>query len=251
MALLLFTDFGASDLYLGQVELVLDRYAPGVRVVHLCNEAPAFDVRASAHLLAALVRYVPRGHVLIAVVDPGVGTERNAVVLRADGRWLVGPDNGLLSIVAARAATRQVWRVVSFPAGLSASFHGRDLFASVAAAVATDDFPNDTVRETDGLAVRLADEDLARVIYLDHYGNAMTGLRAESADRALDLRVNDAVFRHARVFGEVPPEAAFWYENSLGLVEVAVSGASAVERLGLRVGDAVEWVREHPRATLA
>jgi len=103
MAIVLFTDFGSNDLYVGQLEAVLDRDAPGVRVVHLLHEAPGFDARASAHLLAALVSRMPAGHVYVAVVDPGVGGERDAVVIEADGNWLVGPDNGLLSVVAARA----------------------------------------------------------------------------------------------------------------------------------------------------
>ena len=83
---------------------MLDRYAPSVRVIDLLHEAPPFAVRASAHLLAALAQGLPRGHVFLGVVDPGVGSDRGAVVLRADGRWYVGPDNGLFSVVAARAA---------------------------------------------------------------------------------------------------------------------------------------------------
>ena len=104
MALMLFSDFGATDLYVGQVEAVLDRYAPGVRVINLLNEAPAFDVKASAHLLAALASRVPRGHVFIAVVDPGVGTRRSGLVARIDGRTFVGPDNGLFSVLWHRSA---------------------------------------------------------------------------------------------------------------------------------------------------
>ncbi|MCX7892589.1 MAG: SAM-dependent chlorinase/fluorinase [Burkholderiales bacterium] len=242
MAIVLFTDFGAADLYVGQVHVVLDRYAPGVRVIDLMHDAPAGDVRAAAHLLAALTRQVPRGHVLMAVVDPGVGTDRGAVVMRADGRTFVGPDNGLLSVVAARATTKQLWQIVTHPPDISASFHGRDLFAPMAAAVATDDFPNERVKPVAALAVAFPADDLAEVIYVDHFGNAMTGIRAGSLAREQRLRAGRAEVGYARVFGEAPPGGAFWYENSLGLVEIAVNGASAREVLGLAPGQAVERV---------
>jgi S-adenosylmethionine hydrolase len=242
MAIILFSDFGAHDLYVGQVHVVLDRYAPGVRVIDLMHDAPSLNVRASAHLLAALVRQVPRGHVFMAVVDPGVGTERKAAVMRADGRTFVGPDNGLLSVVAARSTTRQYWQIVSHPPDISASFHGRDLFAPMAAAVVTDDFPNERVKAVPDLAVTLPGDDLAEIIYVDHYGNAMTGLRAEGLSVARKLRVKETEVGPARVFGDVPIGEAFWYANSLGLVEIAVNGASAREALGLATGHAVEWV---------
>jgi S-adenosylmethionine hydrolase len=241
MAIMLFTDFGANDLYVGQVKAVLDRYAPGVRVIDLLHEAPVFDPRASAHLLAALARQIPRGTVVLGVVDPGVGGARDAVVLRADGRWYVGPDNGLFSVVAGRASTRTLWCLTAAPPGASVSFHGRDVFAPLAAAVATDDFPNESVEQATRLQVMLPHGDLAEVIYVDHYGNAFTGLRAEQVPHSARLAVGGRIVDHARVFADAPRDAAFWYENSLGLVEVAVCGASAAQRLGIGPGTRVAW----------
>ncbi len=241
MAIMLFTDFGANDLYVGQVKTVLDRYAPGVRVIDLLHEAPVFEPRASAHLLAALVSQVPRGTVVLGVVDPGVGGARDAVVLRADGRWYVGPDNGLFAVVAGRASTRTLWRLTAAPPGASVSFHGRDVFAPLAAAVATDDFPNESVEAAARLRVVLPHDDLAEVIYVDHYGNAFTGLRAAEVPHSARLVVGGSLVGHARVFADAPRDAAFWYENSLGLVEVAVAGASAAQRLGIGLGTPVAW----------
>lgn len=244
MAIMLFTDFGSDDLYVGQVKAVLERYAPGVTVIDLLHEAPMFDARASAHLLAALAAWVPRGTVVLGVVDPGVGGERDAVVVRADGRWYVGPDNGLFSVLAGRAATRSAWRVVSAPPKVSASFHGRDLFAPLAAAVATDDFPNESVAATEGLRVTLPHDDLAEVIYVDHYGNAFTGLRAAGAPPTARLAIAGRTVDRARVFTEAAPGEMFWYENSLGLVEVAVNGGSAAAAAGIAVGEPVSWVAD-------
>src|SRR6266545_4808355 len=131
--IVLFTDFGADDLYVGQVKAALLERAPaGTAIVDLLHSVPSFHPRAGAHLLAALQARFPAGTVFFAVIDPGVGTDRDAAVLQADGKWYVGPDNGLLSVVAARAATTQTWRIAWRPPALSASFHGRDLFAPVA-----------------------------------------------------------------------------------------------------------------------
>ncbi len=241
MAIVLFTDFGSNDVYVGQVEAVLDRHAPGVRVIHLLHEAPPYDVRAAAHLLAALAPGLARGHVFLGVVDPGVGSERGAVVLRADGRWYVGPDNGLFSVVAARAAATTVWRITACPPDASPSFHGRDVFAPMAAAVATGDFPNAEVAPAAALAVRFGGDDLAEVIYVDHFGNAFTGIRARDIPPARRLVAQGREIPHSRVFAEVASGAAFWYENSSGLVEIAVNQGHAARELGLAVGTVVAW----------
>jgi S-adenosylmethionine hydrolase len=241
VAILLFSDYGSNDLYVGQVEAVLDRCAPGVRVIHLLHEAPPFNVRAAAHLLAALARDLPGGHVVLGVVDPGVGSERGAVVLRADGRWYVGPDNGLFSVAAARASATSVWRITARWPDASPSFHGRDVFAPIAAAVATDDFPNGDVAPAAELAVGFGGEDLAEVIYIDHFGNAFTGIRARDVPAARRLVAKGRAMPYARVFAEAAPGTAFWYENSSGLVEIAVNQGHAARELGLAVGTPVSW----------
>lgn len=112
--IVLFTDFGADDLYVGQVKAVLAHTAPGVPAIDLLHAAPNFDIESSAHLLAALYPKFSPGSVFFAVVDPGVGGARDAVVMVADGYWFVGPDNGLLSIIAARA---QATRCGALPGG--------------------------------------------------------------------------------------------------------------------------------------
>lgn len=239
MAICLFTDFGASDPYVGEVEAVLEARAPGVRVIRLLNDAPAFEVRAAAHLLAALVTRMPAGQIVLGVVDPGVGTERGAVALHAGGNWYVGPDNGLFSVLAARAGRCEVWRLPAAPADAAPSFHGRDVFAPVAAAIATGRLPEAGAARIDRLDVRLGADDLPEVIYVDHYGNAWTGLRATAVAPAQRLEVAGRELAHARVFAAAPPGAPFWYGNSSGLVEIAVNRGSAARALGLGIGSAV------------
>ncbi|HXX85824.1 MAG TPA: SAM-dependent chlorinase/fluorinase [Casimicrobiaceae bacterium] len=241
--IVLFTDFGADDIYVGQLKAaLLDRLAASTLVVDLLHSVPNHHVRAGAHLLAALQSRFPAGAVFVAVVDPGVGTSRDAVVLQADDKWYAGPDNGLLSVVSARAARTRTWRIVWRPPAMSASFHGRDLFAPVAASIASGNLPADELQEIDGLNVQLGPEDLAEVIYIDHYGNALTGLRAKALARTASIAARGHRVPYARVFADAPKSSAFWYENSIGLVELAVSRANAAAMLGIEVGDPVTIV---------
>jgi len=208
-------------------------------VLDLLHEAPAFNVKASAHLLAALAGQLPVGSVTMAVVDPGVGGKRKPVAVLADDRWFVGPDNGLLSVVAARAARTEAHVIGWKPKKLTASFHGRDLFAPVAGMLVRGGRRAARLGKSRALAVSLGAADLAEVIYVDHYGNAMTGLRASGLRRKATLVVGRRRIERARVFSDVREGKVFWYENSLGLAEIAASGASAATALTLAVGAAV------------
>ncbi|TKC85898.1 hypothetical protein FAZ69_21475 [Trinickia terrae] len=239
----LFTDFGADDIYVGQMKVaLLQQASASTPIVDMLHSVPNYGVRAAAHLLAALRAWYPSDTVFLAVVDPGVGSERDAVVLQADGQWFVGPDNGLLSVVAARAASVRTWRITWRPATLSNSFHGRDLFAPMAAWLSWGEPPLDKLSETAGLQVPLGAADLAEIIYVDHYGNALTGLRAQSMPKSAALSIAGREVAYARTFSDVPAGQAFWYENSIGLVECAVNGGDAATRLGVCVGDAVRVV---------
>jgi S-adenosyl-L-methionine hydrolase (adenosine-forming) len=247
MAIVLFTDFGSSDIYVGQVKAVLQRLAPGTALIDLLHDAPAFNVRASAHLLAALAGRFAEDSVFLAVVDPGVGGARNAVVVQADRRWYVGPDNGLLSVVAARAGNSDSRRIVWQPRQLSASFHGRDLFAPIAAALAAPGgLPEGWLEHAGRLDVAFGGDDLPEIIYVDHYGNAHTGIRASGIGHNSSLVAGARSLPYARVFSEAAEGDAFWYENSQGLVEIAVNRGSAARLLGLKIGDGLNWARASP-----
>ena len=241
MAILLFTDFGRDNPYVGQMEAAIERNAPGTRVIHLLHSAPAFKVRASAHLLAALVGQLPSGQIVCAVVDPGVGGERRGMILLAQGNWFVGPDNGLFSVIAARSQTARVWHLPTAARDISASFHGRDLFAPLAARIAAGRLPEQGLSGAERLDVDFGAGDLPEIIYVDHYGNCHTGIRASGASPEARLAVKRSELRYARVFSAVPPGTAFWYANSEGLVEIAVNCDSAGQTLGLEVGEPVGW----------
>jgi S-adenosylmethionine hydrolase len=234
----LFTDFGLSGPYTGQMKAVLHRDAPGVPVIDLFADAPAGQPRPCAYLLAAYADWFPAGSVFLCVVDPGVGSDRVPLILAADHRWYVGPDNGLFECVLRRAVPTKCWRITYQPAGLSASFHGRDLFAPVAARLARGDAPPGVPHAP----LRFLDwpDDLAEIVYVDHYGNAMTGVRASVLAPGTTCIAADAALVRARTFSDVPPGRAFWYENANGLAEIAVNSGRAADVLGLAVGTKVE-----------
>ena len=239
--IILLTDFGSRDPYVGQVKAVFAQYAPQQAVVDLLHEVPDFNPHAGAHLLAAWAPQFPLGSVFFAVIDAGVGGDRDAVIVLADGRWLVGPDNGLLSVVAGRAESCRVWRITWRPTHLSNSFHGRDLFAPIAAWIATGEFPHDKVEEITALHTQFAIEDLSRIIYIDHYGNAYSGVRAASVPQTASLQINQHSLKYARVYSDVARGAAFWFGNSIGLVEIAVNRGSAADALGLQIGQTISF----------
>lgn len=238
--IVLFTDFGLHGPYVGQMKAVLAREAPGIPVIDLLADAPTFNPRAAAYLLAACVREFPENAVFLCVVDPGVGGDRLPLTAQAGGRWYVGPDNGLLSIVLRRDSEARAWSITWRPERLSASFHGRDLFAPVAARLAAGAAPTGHPMPVDALHGADWPDDLTEIVYVDAYGNAMTGLRASLVSRATDILTGGHRVRAARTFSDVDEGQAFWYENALGLVEIAVNQGHAANALGLAIGHAID-----------
>lgn len=250
--ILLFTDFGWAGPYVGQMKAVLARAAPDVPAVDLMHDAPAHDPKAAAYLLAALAPETTPGDVVLGVVDPGVGGPRPAIVAKAGGRWFVGPDNGLFDIVARRGGdVPMAWEIMWRPERLSASFHGRDLFAPIAARIAMGDVPDPRPGATPwaesrrrwSVAGRDWPEDLAEAIYVDAFGNVMTGMRAANVSASCQIKTpGGAVLAHADTFSAVPPGQGFWYGNAGGLVEIAINRGRADAVFGLKIGDPVRIV---------
>lgn len=240
--IVLFTDFGRNGPYVAQMQAQFLRRAPGVPVLDLFADVPAYDIEAAAYLLPAYVTEFPTGTVFVCVVDPGVGGQRLPVVVWADGRWFVGPGNGLFTLVARRAEEARFWRIDWEPDTLSSTFHGRDLFAPIGARLAGGLLhPGEGIDDPVAAGIVRPDwpDELARVIYVDGYGNAMTGLRASALAKDAALRVGPRMVPHARTYSDVAAGTAIWYENANGLVEIAVSNGHAAAELGLAPGHPV------------
>jgi hypothetical protein len=238
-----FTDFGLEGPYMGQVKAVLWREAAGQPVIDLFADAPTQRPREAAYLLGAYAGGFPPGSVFLCVVDPGVGSDRAAVAAEIDGCWFVGPGNGLFELLIRRGRTVREFLIESLSGPVSASFHGRDVFAPVAGRLAS----GRSVGEA-GLVAgdipRFADwpDDLPAIVYVDRFGNAMTGLRAATLAPGTQLEVAGRRLAQAHTFSDVPPGTPFWYENANGLAEVAVNLGRAAEALDLAVGSPVEVI---------
>ena len=235
----LFTDYGLHGPYLGQVQAVLHRLLPGEKIINLLADAPCNNPRASAYLLAAFSRAfgAAPGTIFFSVVDPGVGSfQDRPVVLKADGQWYLGPDNGLFDIVCRHSSRMQCWSLDWRPDTLSASFHGRDLYAPAAAMIRKNDITGEEIPWEDRHGWP---DDLSEITYVDHFGNCMAGIRAETLENINRIQVSGITIPFAQTFSSVPNGDAFWYRNSQGLVEIAVNGSSAAEQLNLGIGTEV------------
>lgn len=235
--IVLVTDFGTVDPYAGLMHAAI-RSRVDTPVIDLLHDMPAYDVRRAAYLVDALQRGFPCGTVFVGVVDPGVGGDRAPVMMKADGKWYVGPDNGLFNMVERRALKVETFRIDWRPEHLSMSFHGRDLFAPVAAGLSIGTLPECTPRPL--IETPAWPDDLSEIIYIDHYGNAMTGIRADALSARAIVRVRDRRLEQGTTFSASPAGEPFWYRNSLDLVEIAIREASAADLLALEIGDRVE-----------
>jgi S-adenosylmethionine hydrolase len=236
--IVLVTDFG-EGIYVGQIKARLGVLLPGAPVVDLVHDLPPFRVDLAAYLLPALIRDMPGGAIYLCVVDPGVGGVRGGLLVRARDCWFIGPDNGLLAPLVRSIEGASVERIGWCPAMLSASFHGRDWFAPAAARLfAGADLGLTPIDPAEMVGWDWPSER-ANVVYVDRFGNLMTGLQAANHCSTQSLRVGTRTLPHARTFCEVMPGEAFWYENALGLVEIAVNQGRADRLLALSPGDAV------------
>jgi|SRR5438067_2572174 len=238
----LLTDFGTADGYVAEMKGVLLSRVPDVTLVDVTHEVAPQDVEAARLTLARVWRRFPPGTVHVVVVDPGVGTERAGLAVESDEHFFVGPDNGVLSpallVAGARAVTLPV------PYGASASFHGRDIFAPAAAAIALGTAIDSLGEPAVEPLIRRTPEPQRRddgalageVISIDRFGNAITnlvGLRSgivEAAGATLPLR---------RTYGDVPTGAPVALVGSTGLIEVAVRDGNAARALHLTKGSVV------------
>jgi S-adenosylmethionine hydrolase len=263
----LLTDFGTRDAYVGAMKGVILSICPGARVVDITHEVAPQDIVEGAWTLAAAARHFPSGTVHVAVVDPGVGGARRAVAVRA-GRWrFVGPDNGVLSWAVAAACAPGALRAVElndarwFGEDVSRTFHGRDIFAPVAAHLAAGARMEDLgppVRDLTALPVpapvATGDELAGEVVHIDRFGNAITNIDRPAFDawrqgREAEVSAGGRVVGSLRgTYAEAQPGEALALFESTGRLEIAVREGSAAQALGLARGAQVRVRAASPGA---
>ena len=234
----LFTDFSYQGPYVGELKSVLEAgKSPGQSIIDLMHDAPKFNSVASAYLLAALSQRFQPGDACLGVVDPGVGNEqRRPIIIEADGVIYSGPDNGLFSQIIARAKTVVVNEVIWRPEQLSNSFHGRDLFSPALLKVLNrEELALRQIAEQDLIGADWA-SDLDKVIYIDGFGNLITGRRAMTMSNKQVIHIAGHEVEYAETFFAQERGKPFWYVNSMGLVEIAVNQGTADRYFGVEVG---------------
>ena len=248
------TDFGLGDWFVGTMKAVILGIHPRANVVDITHEIPPGDIRAGAFALMAGCRYFPKGTVHLAVVDPGVGSRRQAIAARTASRFFVGPDNGVLSWALALEKIETI-RVLEnrqyFLEPVSRTFHGRDIFAPVAAHLGRGLSAARLGRELKDYVRLPWPQPTAQrggvqgeIVYIDRFGNTITNIKAElvSGERAGacemmgERKVRCAL---ADFYGAVPIKRPVAVIGSSGFLEIAVNGGSAARQFGLKIGDKV------------
>lgn len=258
----LLTDFGDRDGYVGAMKGVLASLAPGVPVIDICHAVPPQDLVHAGLTWRSAVPFFPRGTVHVAVVDPGVGTERRILAFEARGSVFLAPDNGLIGFVL---GARDVKRVIAveesgyFLPRISSTFHGRDIFAPVAARLsgglelesfgrATRSYhrltlpkPRRRRLKPRSPRARPAIEERGEVVYIDGFGNVVTNIAPREGERLkrLETAGSHSFDTLEETYGRVPRGRALVLVGSLGFLEIAVNQGSAARELELRRGDRV------------
>jgi len=257
--IVLLTDFGLSDPYVAQMKGAILSRRPETAIVDLTHDVPPFGLSRAALFLQASRTHFPEGAVFVAVVDPGVGTPRRIVALTKGGRTFLAPDNGLLGLVLADDEPARAFDLSARAqqSGVSATFHGRDVFAPLAADLAGGAAPESLGLEIDpGALVRLpwAEPQLgprgvrANVLHVDRFGNCLTNLPvvpwAERHPLGSTLLLAPALgasrpLRRVSAYGELAPGQLGLVAGSQGYLELCLNQASAAAETGLAPGEAV------------
>jgi S-adenosylmethionine hydrolase len=244
------TDFGTHDHYVGALKGVMLGIAPDLRIIDITHDIEPYNVLHAAFVLRQIWSVYPAGTIHLAVVDPGVGSDRRIILGRYAGQYVIAPDNGSITLVHRELAAEAMYVVENpdcFLSGVSATFHGRDIMAPVAAHLALGTKPSEFGRKTDRIELlqvahraEVAAEGLTgSVLYVDRFGTLVTNIRREQLagagmlDRAVDVRVNDLSVGPIRsTFSDVAPGTPIAFIGSCELLEIAVNQGNAVDRFG-------------------
>lgn len=254
----LLTDFGTSDYFVSAMKGAIFSVNPGARVVDITHEVPAQDIEAAAFTLLAVYNSFPFATIHVAVVDPGVGSDRRAIIVETGGQLFVGPDNGIFSYVCEREQKATAFEVTNteyFRAPMSATFQGRDVFSPVAAALSAGIDPSELGNQITDLVqlpsllpgMSKSGTVKARIIHIDHFGNCITNLTQRELTEEMITNGAYLITKGAKVksfrkfFSERGGRSreVFGIWGSAGFLELAAKGKSAARILKAKRGQRV------------
>lgn len=251
------TDFGLQDPYVGQVKGAILRHNPTAGIIDLTHAIQPHDILAAAVTIRSSYHSFPKGSVHLVVVDPGVGSQRNIIALQADDHYFVAPDNGCLTFLLRDRIVTALHRVENrslFPTEISDTFHGRDIMAPIAAALAgglamNEVGPKTSLEKCVQLDIPLTHADehgiTGRVIYVDRFGNIRTSITSSTLARYQPAHFSGIFIGQHRInaisstYSDVGDGTLLAVIDSAGHLEIAVNRGSAAEITDCRIGDAV------------
>jgi S-adenosylmethionine hydrolase len=255
----LLSDFGLKDPYVAEMKAVIMGICPEARIVDVSHEVEKFNIQMGAFVLASAAPYFPKGTIHVAVVDPGVGTKRRPILVETSHSFYVGPDNGLLPLAAQKQGIRHVYNITNSRytlAQVSKTFHGRDIFAPVAAHLASGSKPQDFGSEIhDYVIPKFAKPELigkelrGEVLHIDDFGNIITNISAEDLGKTrikegstFQLRLEDKEiialgFRSA--YGEAQVGKPLALIGSHDFLEISVNQGNASKKFRIKTGDPI------------
>jgi S-adenosylmethionine hydrolase len=249
MIITLTTDFGLADPFVGIMKGVILGIAPEAKLVDITHDIGSYDILDGAFVIETSYRYFPQGSVHIVIVDPGVGSARRPMAAASHGHFFVAPDNGALSYVLdAEAEVHEITNRRLFLNSVSRTFHGRDIFAPVAAHLARGlplesmgprilNYTHKPIPRPHSAGGKL----IATVLRIDKFGNLITNLRSEHLAGSFTVRLGGASISSLySTFSEAPPGELFAVEGSAGYIELALNQGSAAERLKVNRGAEIE-----------
>jgi S-adenosyl-L-methionine hydrolase (adenosine-forming) len=248
MIIALLTDFGTRDYFVGAMKGAILSVNPNAQIVDITHEIPPQDIRSAAFTLGACYKDFPEKTIFVAVVDPGVGSTRKAILVESENYYFIAPDNGLLSFVLHEETNPRIFELTNkkyFAGKVSSTFHGRDIFAPVAAHLSNGVEPNefgarteDLIRFETAAPRRISDEKIeAEIIHIDRFGNLITNLKPEDLPENFSLEINETrIETHLKYYAEAGIGEMFSVTGSAGFLEISAFRDSAKNLLNAEIG---------------
>lgn len=248
------SDFGLKDSYVAEMKGVIMSINPYATIIDITHEINKFDIKMGAFILTSATNYFPKGSIHVAVVDPGVGTDRRSLLVQTKKSFFVGPDNGILSLAAQNQGIEHIYQIENpkfIRTNVSSTFHGRDVFASVAAHLDKGVEPKFFGPEISNLinpeftkTVKKNDGIIGEVLHIDNFGNIITNIKMQELFEIekVKVRISNQQFELvlARTYGQVKTQHPLALIGSHNFLEIAVNQGNAAKKYNIKIDDEVE-----------
>ncbi|MEM3874617.1 MAG: SAM-dependent chlorinase/fluorinase [Candidatus Bathyarchaeia archaeon] len=250
------TDFGLLDPYVAEIKAVILGINPDAKIVDISHQIEKFNIKMGAYILASAASYFPKGTIHVAIIDPGVGTKRKPILIETKDSFLIGPDNGVLALAAEKQGIKHVYEIANpkyMLPKISTTFHGRDIFAPVAAHLSKGVPPSEFGPEIRRIAkpqfakiIRANSMLVGEVIHVDSFGNIITNFTAKELESFgirenlnLKIRENPLKLKLCKAYAEVEAKKPLAIIGSHNFLEISVNQGSAAKMFNVKAGDKV------------